>query len=645
MSSLLTGEVFAGFRVEEVLGRGGMGWVYRVHDIALDRERALKVLDPDLARDDAFRDRFQRESRMAAAIEHPAVVPVYQAGEEDDRLFIVMRLIRGPDLQKLVAAEGPLDPRRVARVVSAVAGGLDEAHRHGIIHRDVKPANILLELGSDGERVFLTDFGIGRRSEATSALTKTGQVLGTADYVAPEQIRGHGADARSDVYTLGCVISFLLTGEPPFARENQLATLYAHTNAERPRPSLLDPSLPAAIDVVVARATAIDPEQRYASAGELAAELAATVPPPTKGTLPTSAAPAAPTPATEEETTRIPPSPERRKRRVGAVLAGLAALAGLAVAAVLIFGGGDDGGGNDDGGATESGGLSKIGNVTSKKVAVGPASAIVAGKNNVLVLDEPESVLHRVEPGSYAPAGEPDRIPAPSSVAIGLESVWVSSRSEDEVFDFGPESREDPIRIDVGAAPSDIAVDEQVWVANEGDSTVSRVDPGSLEEDLTIDLSGAPSAITAGEGGVWALSGAAATIVRIDASSGDLRGRPVELDGSPVDLAFADGSVWVADAAAGELIELSRDLDPIGEPIAIGGSPIALAAGEGAVWVATRGPGRVVEVDTGPDGGRAVAEAIVRGEPTGVSVAPEDSPDPGSVWVSSEDGSVSRIRP
>ena len=251
------GAEFAGFRIEALLGRGGMGAVYRARDLRLDHERALKILDPRLARDRNFRARFQRESQLAAAIEHDAVVPVYQAGEADDRLFIVMRLVRGPDLHRLVISDGPLDPQRVARYVTAVAGALDAAHRRGTIHRDVKPANILVELGESGERVFLTDFGIGRPAEASAPLTSTGELLGTVDYIAPEQIEGQEADARSDVYALGCVVCFLLTGEAPFRRETDLATLYAHAHAERPRPSLLEPSLPPAVDAVVARATAV----------------------------------------------------------------------------------------------------------------------------------------------------------------------------------------------------------------------------------------------------------------------------------------------------------------------------------------------------------------------------------------------------
>ena len=269
------GAAFAGYRIEALIGRGGMGAVYRVRDISLDHERALKILDGRLAADAAFRERFQRESRMTAAIEHPAIATVHRAGEEDGRLFIAMRLVRGPDLRRLVEKDGPLEPRRTARIVAAVAGALDAAHRRGIVHRDVKPANILVELDDEGEHAYLTDFGIGRPGGGSDPITSTGELIGTADYISPEQIAGRPAGPAADVYALGCVVFHLLTGESPFARETPVATLFAHANAARPRPSVLAPGLAPEIDEIVVRATAIDPATRYGSAGELAAELTA----------------------------------------------------------------------------------------------------------------------------------------------------------------------------------------------------------------------------------------------------------------------------------------------------------------------------------------------------------------------------------
>ena len=671
MSELLSGESFAGFRIEEVLGRGGMGWVYRIYDPRLDRERALKVLDPSLASDEAFRERFEREMRMAAKVEHPAVVPIYHAGEEDGHLFIVMRLIRGPDLQKLVANEGALDPRRTARIVSAVAGGLDAAHHHGIVHRDVKPANLMLELDSEGERAYLTDFGIGRPSEAAAGLTATGEVVGTADYIAPEQIRAQRADARSDVYTLGCVVYYLLTGEPPFARENQLATLFAHANDERPRPSLLEPGLPTAIDDVVGRATAIEPDERFQTAGALAAALSGAVGPST----PSEPKPLAPLPGavTEadlgpaagpprpprppplpperptspaggvEATTRIPR--EKGRRALWVPLAVIGIVAAAAVAFILVS---RDGGGPQSGDRSE---LKRIAGVADFPVTEGgSANTLVAGVNNVLVLSEEESTLYPVDPESGALGRTPQQVPSPSSIAIGFQSYWVASRGDGAVFRFGPDSREIPDEIGVGGAPSDVAIDIRattaqsssgsVWVANEGDSTVSRIDPVALVEDASLALESPPSAIAAGDGGIWALSEAAGTVTRIDPDASGPLGDASEAGESPVDIAV-DGSVWIVDASARTLIELSPKLEPIGEPTELTGTPVAVATGLNAVWVATRNPNTVIEVE--PATADPVAEAAIDGKPTSVSVPPPDAVDATAVWVATEEGTVSRI--
>src|SRR5688572_5004016 len=210
------GAEFAGHRIEAVIGAGGMGVVYRARNLALDRERALKVLAPGLSSDPRFRERFKRESRLAAAIEHPHVIPVHQAGEEDGHLYLSMRLVAGHDLRELVAERGPLDPGEAGAIVIAVASGLDAAHAAELIHRDVKPANVLVGSGADTGRVYLTDFGISRTTRGGETVTGTGELVGTADFVSPEQIAGDPVDGRADVYALGGVLHFALTGKPPF---------------------------------------------------------------------------------------------------------------------------------------------------------------------------------------------------------------------------------------------------------------------------------------------------------------------------------------------------------------------------------------------------------------------------------------------
>jgi hypothetical protein len=240
-----------------------MGVVYRATELSLGRPVALKLLTPDRARDEGFRERFQRESRMAAAIDHPNVIPVYAAGEHDGSLYLVMRYVGGTDLHALLRESGALSPTRAADVVAQVAAALDAAHRAGLVHRDVKPANVLLA----GQHAYLSDFGLTRLASANSGLTESGQWIGTVEYCSPEQLRGRRTDARADVYSLGCVLFAALTGAPPFAHGTVPATMLAHLNDPPPMPS--ERGAPREFDRVIARALAKAPEHRYPSAGDL----------------------------------------------------------------------------------------------------------------------------------------------------------------------------------------------------------------------------------------------------------------------------------------------------------------------------------------------------------------------------------------
>jgi uncharacterized RDD family membrane protein YckC len=268
-ASLVPGHVLAGYRIDGYAGRGGMGVVYRATQLALDRTVALKLVAPELAGDEGFRERFKRESRLAASIEHPNVIPIHEAGEADGQLFICMRFVEGTDLRELLALRGPLDPARAARIVSQVADALDAAHARGLVHRDVKPANVLIGDRGGVEHVYLTDFGLTKQTAGQSTLTQTGQWVGTLDYIAPEQIEGRAVDARTDVYALGCVLYQTLTGVVPFDRDSEVSKMWAHISEPPPRPSRRRPGIPQAFDAVVARAMAKDPGQRYGSAGEL----------------------------------------------------------------------------------------------------------------------------------------------------------------------------------------------------------------------------------------------------------------------------------------------------------------------------------------------------------------------------------------
>jgi serine/threonine-protein kinase len=264
------GSEFAGYRIEALLGRGGMGVVYRARDQSSGRAIALKLLRPDVAADPVFSARFEREARLSAQLRHPHIVPVAAAGEFEDVLFLAMAYIDGIDLAAIIADRGRLHPRQMATVVGHVASALDAAAELGLVHRDVKPANVLLEDRQGTAHAYLADFGVSKHMSSQSGLTGTGVWVGTLDYASPEQVQSQPVDARTDVYALGCLVYEGLTGQVPFPRARDVDKLMAHIAEPAPRPSDMVPDVPRDFDEVVARAMAKAPEQRFASAGELA---------------------------------------------------------------------------------------------------------------------------------------------------------------------------------------------------------------------------------------------------------------------------------------------------------------------------------------------------------------------------------------
>src|SRR4051794_11347191 len=268
------GDVVGGYRLEALIGRGGMGVVYRAAQPGLERDVALKIISPEWSDDPAFHARFRSEARLAAAVEHPNVLPVYDAGEAGGVLYLAMRLVHGPDLSVLVRQVGPLAPARAVAVVAQVAAALEAAHAVGLVHRDVKPSNVLVTDPGGAEHVYLTDFGLARLVTGDATATGDGRWAGTADYAAPEQIRGERGDARTDVYAAGAVLFWALTGQVPFPRPTQEAKLWAHLSDPPPAPSAIVPAVPAVVDAVVARALAKAPEDRYASAAAFGEALA-----------------------------------------------------------------------------------------------------------------------------------------------------------------------------------------------------------------------------------------------------------------------------------------------------------------------------------------------------------------------------------
>ncbi|UXY37778.1 serine/threonine-protein kinase [Streptomyces albidocamelliae] len=272
----LIGTEIAGYRVERELGRGGMAVVYCAKDLRLGRTVALKLLAPEYTRNDAFRRRFAQESRVAAAIDHPNIVPVFEAGEADGILYIAMCFVSGLDLRALLDREGPLPVPAALRIAAQLASALDAAHARDLVHRDVKPGNVLVAKGIDSdhpEHVYLTDFGLAKKSLSLTGFTTAGEFVGTLDYVAPERIAGRPVDGRADLYSLACVVHEILAGVPPFEREDHLELLWAHQYDPPPALSDRRPDLPGAADDVLRRALAKIPDDRHGSCLEFVAAL------------------------------------------------------------------------------------------------------------------------------------------------------------------------------------------------------------------------------------------------------------------------------------------------------------------------------------------------------------------------------------
>jgi predicted Ser/Thr protein kinase len=320
-SQLERGAEIGGYRIDGLISRGGMGVVYRATQLALNRIYALKVLAPELSDDEKFRERFKREMRIAASLHHPNIVGIHYAGEDLGLLFFVMDFIQGSDLREVIERTGAIHPERAVELLSQCASALDTAHSRGLVHRDVKPANILITVRDGEERAYLTDFGVARRSDTMAGLTAQGALVGTVDYMAPEQVNGAPSDARTDIYALGCVFFQMLTGRVPYERENSIAKLFAHVHDAPPAIEGDLAELYPAFGAVIEKAMAKDPPDRYQSAGDFARDAEAALTglrytgPPTRVATGEALAPEEPTatgvgvPTTPATEPAIPPPP------------------------------------------------------------------------------------------------------------------------------------------------------------------------------------------------------------------------------------------------------------------------------------------------------------------------------------------------
>jgi N-acetylneuraminic acid mutarotase len=364
LARLEPGSLFAGYRIDGILDRGGMGLVYKATDVELERTVALKIIAPEHTQNPDAVTRFKSEARLAASLEHPNIVPIHRGGDYHGVLYLAMRYVPGTNLRQVIDG-GQLDLDRVRRVVRSVASALDAAHERGLVHRDVKPANILITGGGSDEQIYLTDFGLTKKLGTPGSLTRTGAWVGTADYVAPEQIQGGAVDGRTDVYSLGCVLYEMLTGSVAYPKDNDMAKLWAHVQDPPPSPRLERPELVAAFDDVVSRATAKDPNDRYAKASDLAAavdravaEQSSALGPdavdehdvfvtaPTRGSAPEAVdrqPPPTPPPGGGDGPAAAPAAPSPRGSRFPLVVAVAGVVAVLGVLAALLLAGGDDG--------------------------------------------------------------------------------------------------------------------------------------------------------------------------------------------------------------------------------------------------------------------------------------------------------------
>jgi DNA-binding beta-propeller fold protein YncE/predicted Ser/Thr protein kinase len=626
VSELTPGDVIAGYRIEGVAGAGGMGVVYRASDLGLGRAVALKVIAPGLAGEARFRERFELEARAASAIDHPNVIPVYDAGESEGRLFIAMRYVDGTDLGALIERRGALDPARAARIVGDVAAALDAAHRRGLVHRDVKPANVLVS-EHDREHVYLTDFGVTKSMAGAGGPTITGELIGTVDYLAPEQIRGDQPDARADVYALGCVLYHALTGRPPFREQSDYAKMMAHLEHAPPSVTAAAPGVPAALDAVVRRAMAKSPGDRYASAGDLARAAHAALDEPSaintkRGQTPVGA-------------------PAGQRRRTGALAVGGAVVGAAVVAAALVVAGGGDGdGGARKPAAKDAGGARAVASIRTGR---GPEGVAVDG-DRVFVANAQDNTLARISAGSNRLAGRPVPVGDDAdNVAAGKGIVWVTATGAAAVQRLRAQPA--PVAegtIPVGGRPEGISLGPQlVWVANSADGTVTRIDRASATKvGGPIGVGAKPSGLFVGKDSVWVTNNGDGTVTRIDIASTEIVGAPIRVGRKPRGVVEGLGSVWVANSGSNTVTRIDpRSGRVVGKPIRVGRNPREIAVGEGSVWVANNADNTVTRVD--PRSGRVVGQPIPVGRrPLGVAVGA------GAVWVANHgDGTVTRIRP
>jgi Protein kinase domain len=616
------GSDFLGYRIEELIGRGGMGVVYRAYDLRLKRTVALKLVAPSLARDERFRERFARESELVMSLEHPNVVPIYDAGDVDGRVYLAMRLVDGTDLGSLLRTEGALEPDRAIAICTQIAAALDAAHERGLVHRDVKPSNVLLD-GSG--HVYLADFGLTRSLDDERGGAGEDRALGTPAYLAPEQLEGRPVDGRSDIYSLGCVLYECLTAEPVFPRGSRLAVAWAHLEEEPPRASKRRPELPEALDVVIVRALAKEPEERFASCGALVAA------------------------AQNALGLRRPTHRRSVALAAGTVVVAVAA----AIAIAIAFGGGRGSAGPP---RTRANTLVRIDPHSQPAsvqrdipVAAEPMAVAVSGQTvwvysrKASIVSEVDSqtnrLLHRPGISVSAPVHLPLMGPVLAANSYGAWVVGRGQRGRGVLTLVSPNGER--VKYVLGGRPVAVVTGLQaIWVLDDGagHDRLLRLDPatGRKRVEVRLPASSHIDTLAFGFRDLWAVDSKSAVLYRIDPRLNSVHhvdlgwrqaGRPAALDGDiwvgvsgigggatavvdpktlqtlqsydggvatgiGADSAGAFGSVWGFDVAAGQLERWNPpNLAPHGAtpvtdaPYLDGSCMTSVAAGEGAIWV------------------------------------------------------------
>ena len=642
VAEIAVGQEFAGYLVERLLGRGGMSVVYLAEDQALGRRVALKVLAPKLSVDRRFRERFRLESRLAASIDHPNVIPIYEAGEAEGRLYIAMRYVDGTDMRSLLDKAGALEPRRAVELTSQVADGLEAAHARGLVHRDVKPSNVLIASQGEREHVYLADFGLTKTEGEADDDDATPRLSGTVDYVAPEQITEGTGGASADVYALGCVLYEALTGQVPYPRSSELETLWAHVDDAPPAPSKTRPNLPRALDDVVASALAKDPAERYATPSQLAGAARAALPMTTRFSgrivlalalaliaLVAAALVTAIVLVTDGEESSTAPTVDltggalQRVDLDGTRLSATYELAGepvdvaLSGNGVIVADAATDTLYRID---VETGSVapSRVTGSGSSNLAAGPAGLWLAGYGL-----NGEGVLHRLTsgPGTVSAVATVDvrelsigstGPPPPVNAVAALEADpnagvqfagWVLDAAEGSLLEVRPqtsgysltrlETGGTPLVLDAAGVTTAFSPNEPLaypagvalWVAQEDELLEYSSSPDEATRIASrTRVEGTPVAVAASETGAWVAT-REGVLARV---AGGRVAASVQAPGRPVDLALGEGALWLL-TSDGTLHRLDPQSGSREDSEDVGANPVALAVGRGAVWVAARG--------------------------------------------------------